>query len=208
MSYVTHTLGTNEKVVIHTRKHLIILLWPCCATLLSLSLIVVGVAAAVEYQPDFIEPLLAAALFPLCYLFYSFLKWWNEEYYVTTHRVIQAAGIFNKRIVDSSLEQVNDVVLGQSWIGRLLDLGDLEIMTASEIGVNKLTDLKSPLKFKSRMLDQKETLSSKEQEHQHVKAEGSASVTNIILDLEKLKDEGVLTEEEFQTKKKELLARI
>ncbi len=79
-----------------------------------------------------------------------------EEYIVTNRRVIQTAGVFNKHVIDSSLEKVNDVVLTETVLGRLFDYGNIEILTASEMGVNLLRHIVSPVKFKTEMLNQKE----------------------------------------------------
>ena len=59
-------------------------------------------------------------------------------------------------MIDSSLEKVNDVVLIQSMWGRLMDFGQIEIMTASEKRPTTCwIVIKSPVKFKTAMLDQK-----------------------------------------------------
>ena len=42
--------------------------------------------------------------------------------------------MLNKTSLDSSLEKINDAVLTQSIFGRMFGFGDLEILTASEIG--------------------------------------------------------------------------
>ena len=66
------------------------------------------------------------------------LRWLNEEYVVTTRRVLQLEGVINKRLVDSSLEKINDAVLTQSLFGRIFGFGDLDILTASETGISRL----------------------------------------------------------------------
>src|SRR3970040_80145 len=66
------------------------------------------------------------------------LIWWNRQYVITSRRVIQVSGTFNKRVTDSSLEKVNDVKMVQSFFGRLFDFGDLELLTASEAVIDKL----------------------------------------------------------------------
>ncbi|HEX6475336.1 MAG TPA: PH domain-containing protein, partial [Candidatus Limnocylindria bacterium] len=77
-------------------------------------------------------------------------------------RVIKAEGIFNKQMGDSSLEKVNDARLTQSWLGRIFDYGNLDIMTASDQAekgmVNDFPMLAEPVKFKVAMLNQKERL--------------------------------------------------
>ena len=70
-------------------------------------------------------------------------SWRNQEYLVTTRRLIKAEGIFNKQMADSSLEKINDAHLTQSWIGRIFDYGTLDILTARRVGRIRLDILAS-----------------------------------------------------------------
>ena len=146
----------------------------------------------------------------LGFLLVTCLRWWNEQYIVTNRRIVQIDGVLNKHVIDSSLEKVNDVVLNQSYLGRLLDYGNHEILTASEVGINKLKKLSGPIRFKKHMLDAKEALSARMRTSQGV---GCQAVTRrrhpeLIAQLATLRDQGVLTDEEFQTKKTELMSRL
>jgi hypothetical protein len=67
-------------------------------------------------------------------------------------------GVVNKRVIDSSLEKINDAVLTQSIFGRMFGFGDLEILTASETGISILRMLRQPDDFKRAMLDAKHDL--------------------------------------------------
>jgi uncharacterized membrane protein YdbT with pleckstrin-like domain len=228
VGYVKDALSENEKIILRTRKHLIVLLWPFTYNLLILVFIVFAAFAAAIEEPKLLSTILTLAVFPFCFLIYSCLKWWTEEYYLTTHRVIQSEGIINKRVSDSSLEKVNDVVLWQSLIGRILDFGDVKILTASEIGVNNFETIKSPVRFKTAMLNQKEALGADEhprgterQEEterpegtertegtEKPPAESKGRISDLISGLEKLRQEGALTDKEFAEKKTELLAQM
>jgi uncharacterized membrane protein YdbT with pleckstrin-like domain len=86
------------------------------------------------------------------------LQWRAEEYLVTSRRVIQTEGVLAKRTADSWLEKVNDVVLTQPLLGRVLGYGDLEIVTGSDIGVNRLTRLRDPVAFKAGMMESRARL--------------------------------------------------
>jgi uncharacterized membrane protein YdbT with pleckstrin-like domain len=97
-------------------------------------------------------------LIPLITLLRDFLTWWNRQYVLTNRRVIQVSGTFNKKVTDSSLEKVNDVKMVQSFFGRPFNFGDLEILTASEAGIDKLSWLADPIRFKTTMLDAKENM--------------------------------------------------
>jgi PH (Pleckstrin Homology) domain-containing protein/putative oligomerization/nucleic acid binding protein len=94
----------------------------------------------------------------LLYILWEALRWRNEEYIVTSRRVLRMEGVINKRVIDSSLEKINDAVLTQSIFGRMFGFGDLEILTASETGISILRMLRQPDDFKRAMLDAKHDL--------------------------------------------------
>jgi hypothetical protein len=94
----------------------------------------------------------------LLYTAWQILRWQNEEFVVTTRRVLQTEGVVNKRVVDSSLEKINDAVLTQSIFGRMFGFGDLDVLTASEAGISRLRMLRQADDFKRAMLDAKHEL--------------------------------------------------
>jgi hypothetical protein len=101
---------------------------------------------------------LALVVGGLLYLLWQILRWQNEEFVVTSRRVLQTEGVVNKRVVDSSLEKINDAVLTQSLFGRMFGFGDLDILTASEAGISRLRMLRQADDFKRAMLDAKHDL--------------------------------------------------
>lgn len=209
MGYVETLMGKNEKIIIKTRQHWMVMAGSIAGNLLiALIIIVIGVALTMT---GIAAPLGLLAfillLIPVALVLRDYLDWWNEEYLITNRRVVQAEGVMSKRVIDSSLEKVNDVVLNQSFLGRLLDYGDIEILTASEIGVNKLRTIAHPVKFKTEMLNQKEALGTDEHFGSHG-AVGQGDVPTMIAELDELRKQGVLTEAEFQQKKAQLLSKM
>jgi Bacterial PH domain/Short C-terminal domain len=89
---------------------------------------------------------------------WQILRWQNEEFVVTTRRVLQVEGVLNKQTIDSSLEKINDAILSESIFGRIFGFGDLEILTASEEGISRLRMLRDADGFKRAMLDAKHEL--------------------------------------------------
>ena len=136
----------------------------------------------------------------------DFLIWFNRQYIVTNRRVIQTSGVFSKDVVDSSLEKVNDVKLSQSFWGRLFDYGDIEILTASEVGANVFRSIGEPIKFKTAMLNAKERLGFDELGTQSVQAVND--IPFMIASLDDLRKKGIISEVEFQQKKTELLSKM
>ncbi len=209
MGYIEELMGEHEHIVIKTRQHWLVLARSSFFNAAAAVGIVVLVLALLIFA-GFLGPLvflpLVLLIIPVFAFLREFLDWWNEEYMITNRRVVQVEGIFNKHVIDSSLEKVNDVVLNQSVLGRLLNYGNIEILTASEIGVNKLHMIANPLQFKTQMLNQKEALGSDEHFGAHP-AEDS-DVPHLIEELDQLHKQGVLTDQEFEQKKAQLLAKM
>ena len=160
-NYLKNLLGKNEHIVFVTRQHWLILLGQILAkSVLALGLVIVITLIWRIWLPHSLLVPLAYLLLilPLLGLLRNVIIWTSQQYIVTDWRVIQISGVFSKDVTDSSLEKVNDVKLEQSLGGRLLDYGDLEILTASELGVNRFTHVGQPIRLKTAMLNAKEKL--------------------------------------------------
>lgn len=206
MDYIESLLATNEAIIIRTRQHWIVLAKAFLLNAMGLiALLILAIVVTVAVTPIGVVITLFT-IFPIGAFVLKYLAWWNEEYVVTNRRVIQSAGIINKHVIDSSLEKVNDVVLYQSFVGRMLGYGDIEILTASEIGVNRLHKITEPVKFKTEMLNQKQVLGM--DERVGIPVSNVQDIPSLIAALDALRQRGILTDAEFQQKKAELLARM
>jgi hypothetical protein len=89
-------------------------------------------------------------------------RWWwwrTQEFLVTNYRLVLAWGVINKSASDSSLEKINDAQLEISWLGRILDYGHLEVLTAAPIqGADMLHRLNHAKAFKKAMMTAKHDL--------------------------------------------------
>ncbi|HEX9330748.1 MAG TPA: PH domain-containing protein [Anaerolineales bacterium] len=206
-SYLEELLGENERILLVTRQHWSILFSNIFLEILLIVLLAVGVTALHLFFP--LVPLVSfgyiLVLVPVIGMLRDFTIWNNREYVITNFRVIQISGVFDKDVVDSSLEKVNDVKMSQSFWGRLFGYGDIEILTASEIGVNLFKRIAEPVKFKTAMLNAKEELGFAEIGGVPRPAE---DIPSLIAKLDDLRKKGILSEEEFQKKKAELLEKM
>jgi hypothetical protein len=174
----------------------------------------------------------------LLYTAWQILRWQNEEFVVTTRRVLQTEGVVNKRVVDSSLEKINDAVLTQSMFGRIFGFGDLDILTASEAGISRLRMLREADDFKRAMLDAKHELElelsgARPMPGPALRAAtpsvpipppgpsaapppaaaapttmSADDVTRTLASLADLRDRGAVSPEEYEAKKADLLRRL
>jgi uncharacterized membrane protein YdbT with pleckstrin-like domain len=205
--YLRSLLSDGEKILLISRQHWFVLLRAIIAEILLAVLILVGVILARLFVVD--SPFVFLGYFllviPILSLAWDALSWSKRQYVVTSRRVIQISGVYNKNVIDSSLEKVNDVKMTQSFFGRLFGYGDVEIMTASELGLNKFTRIGDPIKFKIVMVNAKEEL-EKEQAGYHEVAD--IDVPGQIAKLDELRQRGVITEDEFQRQKTIILTKM
>jgi uncharacterized membrane protein YdbT with pleckstrin-like domain len=179
---------------------------------LDLIIFAASISAAIyfpEYTALIVAIGFAVLLLPIITMTIDILNWSNRQYIVTNHRVIQISGVFNKSVTDSSLEKVNDVKMVQSALGRVFDYGDIEILTASELGVNLFKRIESPVQYKIAMLNAKSQLEGYDHlDEPPLPAGETDSIASLVGQLDSLHKQGLLSEEEYQSKKKQVLDRI
>ncbi|CAN5180215.1 hypothetical protein BH23CHL9_BH23CHL9_10850 [soil metagenome] len=171
MSYARNLLSRGEEIVYESRQHWFAVI---ARTWLWILLMVIALAAVifllsgteqfVNETIDQIVTLIAVVvlLAAIGYVGFVLWDWRNQEWLITTRRVIRAEGVLNKNMSDSSLEKINDARLDQSIFGRIFGYGTLDILTAAEeLGGSNVADfpmIADPIEFKKSMLNQKEML--------------------------------------------------
>jgi len=208
--YIQSLMGKAEKILLVTRQHWFVLFRTIVIESLIIFILVAGsIAASVAYPPAvLLAPVigLLLAIIPAVGMLRDILIWYSRQYIVTNRRVLQISGVVNKNVVDSLLEKVNDVKMSQSFFGRIFDYGNIEILTASELGVNQFQRIGDPVGFKTAMLNAKEKLGFDEIAVHAVRPPDD--IPTLISKLDELRQQGIVTEEEFQAKKSELLAKL
>jgi hypothetical protein len=161
--YADTLLADGERVVLRTRQH-----W--LATVIDArypwALLIAGIVVLILSTQLGDGPLrtgigyavLVLVVVSVAWLVRVYWAWSAQDYLVTTRRVIKVDGIFNKHTADSSLEKINDAVLDQNVLGRMLNYGDLDILTASDVTVDTYRMLDGAPAFKREMLNQKAAL--------------------------------------------------
>lgn len=230
MGYVDSLLGKNEQIVVIERQHWTALLMSFLVNLFLIIVIVavwalLGNLTASDQMKNVLQILRTVLLFVLLYpvgrFGWDLIRWEAEQYIVTNRRVMQTEGIVNKKTSDSSLEKVNDVILTQSFLGRILGYGDLEIITGSDVGINLLKRLAQPVKFKTAMLDQKAAMHNPDILDQPPvpvagaflgakpkAADEDEDPLKQIAELDNLRKSGAISDAEYQTAKARLLAKL
>jgi PH (Pleckstrin Homology) domain-containing protein/putative oligomerization/nucleic acid binding protein len=163
MAYIDSLLASGERPIKREHQHWFILLANAAYGILALAIALFLLFVSGNFGQGPARDLLGWAIViivvgGLAYLAWEALRWTNREFVVTTRRVLQMEGVINKKVIDSSLEKINDAILTQSLFGRMFGYGDLEILTASESGISRLRKLREADDFKRAMLEAKHEL--------------------------------------------------
>jgi len=219
MSYIEKLLARNEHIVRVARDHWITLL-PTILVDIAVSIVIIGLSVmGVILSPPLTWFGLLLLVVPIGHLALRVWAWRNNQYVVTNRRILQVTGTFGKRVSDTSLEKINDIVMEQSAMGRMLKFGDIEIISGSESGIDVFRCIADPIEFKKKLLDQKEALASLdvfEEQAERVgqgdpvpaEAPSASDVPGLIAELDELHQQGVITDVEFEEKKQQLLTKI
>jgi uncharacterized membrane protein YdbT with pleckstrin-like domain len=202
MAFPRRLLAEGEELVLDLRPHWIALVLPVAETIL----IAVGVILALAYLPDSWPTwvrwgvvLVGVALFAI-HAGRLLLDWATSHFVVTSDRVIHRSGWFAKQSMEIPLENINDVRFDQSVFERVIGAGDLTLESAGEFGQQIFGDIRDPERVQKVIFE-----TSEANQRRMVEPSAAPSPADELAKLDRLRDEGVLTDEEFDREKRRLL---
>jgi uncharacterized membrane protein YdbT with pleckstrin-like domain len=199
MSFTKEQLLPGETLIILARQHPLVLIRPILVNAVALA--VLAILFWYTQNAWFMAPLIVTIL----YFFWKYLGWRRREYILTDRRVVKQEGVVSISSFDASLDKINNVFHQQTFMGRLMKYGEVGLETASEQGTTVFTFLSNPLDFKNAIVHQRETYNAGSRTPA---AAPQKSVPQLIEELAALRDRQIITEAEFQEKKKTLLEKL
>ena len=132
------------------------------------------------------------------------IRWVTTLHVITNERLIYRAGFIAKRGKEIPLEVINDVAFSQTIVERLFKTGDLLIESAGTHGQSRYRDIPHPEEVQSLIYSVREKR-KKEMETGNAPPVSTESVASQLERLARLYEDGMLTEEEFESQKGKLL---
>lgn len=201
MPFPTRLLTEGEEVVLDLRPHWIALLKPLLWTIVIAAVTgIVWVKAGGDVQDEIRIAIVALAFIlwlPLAAV--PAVRWRFTLFVLTNERVITRSGVIAKHSKEIPLETINDVTFGQRIIERMIGAGDLIVESAGESGQNRFTDIRHPEAVQLEIYRAAEA-------RKGIGRPGGPSLGDELSKLADLRDRGVLTEDEFQERKRKLLS--
>ena len=221
MAFPKKLLIPGEELVLDLRPHPVALLLPVLLVVLEL---IVAIWLTVTFDFSAWIWLIAFVVIFVLYPLRRLIWWLTSNFVVTSERVIHRQGFIAKRSMEIPLEAINDVRFEQGIWNRIVGAGTLLISSASEFGTNSFTHIRHPEEVQKTIYEQGEA--NKRRMYSGMApgqmppaaqapppptdprpATGVPSTTTELERLAKLRDDGVLTEEEFQAQKAKILGQ-
>ncbi len=143
----------------------------------------------------------------------KYLGWRMTYFVVTSRRVIYRSGVVSKRGVEIPLERINNINFHQRLIDRIIGAGDLDIESAGKDGQEHFDFIRHPDGVQHEIYRQMEARNMPVAMVQQAPAvvspaQPGTAVPEQIEQLARLRDQGHITDAEFEAKKAELLGRM
>jgi len=142
----------------------------------------------------------------------KYMKWRTTYFVVTSRRVIYRSGVISKRGVEIPLERINNINFHQRLIDRLIGAGDLDIESAGKDGQSHFDFIRHPDGVQHEIYRQMEARNMPvgvvPLPPVVVAPPPGVAVPEQIEQLARLRDQGHITDAEFEAKKAELLDRM
>jgi uncharacterized membrane protein YdbT with pleckstrin-like domain len=208
VAFPRRLLNEGEEVLLDLRPHWAFFLGRAAVLVLTVAALVA--AAALGAHDLVLLALGVVVLVALARLVARYARWTTSEFVVTTDRLVLRSGVVSKRGIEIPLERVNTVFFSQRLTERLLGYGDLVVESGGERGRQVISDVPHPERVQSvihgAMEDEEDAREGRSP--RAAPAPDQVSVLDQIDRLDELRQRGVISQAEFDTKKAQLLERL
>lgn len=213
MPYDQSLLNDGEVLALDLKPHW----WYFAHHVLTGIVLVVAGILILQVHGQFREILswvfLAATFVWLLWVLVEYIQWNYTHFVVTSDRVIFRTGWIAKRGIEIPLERINNINFSQGIWERIIHAGDLEIESAGKDGQSHFQNVRNPDQVQQEIYRQMEgntrkTASYTAAAFANAESHQAASVPDQIRQLAELRDQGIISPEEFEYKKADLLNRM
>jgi uncharacterized membrane protein YdbT with pleckstrin-like domain len=199
-------LNEGEDVVLALNEHWITFLKPGAILVVTL---VLGVWLLSVTDNG---PVLAGSgilvLIALGWFAVTYARWVTTDFVITTDRLIYRHGLIAKHGIEIPLERVNTVFFHQSIFERMVGAGDLVIESAGERGEQAFSNVRRPSAVQNEIYKQMEANENRKFDRITLNNSVPESIPDQIAKLDQLRQQGILTQAEFDQKKQHLLDKM
>lgn len=227
----------GEQVVVEVRPHWSSLGRALPAAVAALALVVAQLAGWPSAPTAVADALLVVLGLAALWLGGRAVRWRATALVLTTARLVQRSGVLARRGLDIRLQRVNEISYHQTILGRVAGTGQLLVETGGEAGLVVFDHVRRPAALAAVVQEQINALHARAAGYEGRRPPAVAvreaddtppagvwglrrgrdhgrpdvahqSIARQLVELDELRQRGILTEEEFARKKAELLDRM
>jgi uncharacterized membrane protein YdbT with pleckstrin-like domain len=201
MPFPRRLLADNEELVLDLRPHWIALVLPLGAAVVIVVATIVALVNVPDSWPSLVRWLIALAGIALlvAYPARKIVAWFTSHFVVTSDRLIHRSGWLAKSSMEIPLENISDVRFNQTVFERMIGAGDLILESPGTFGQETFSDIRKPEQV------QKTIYETNEENQRRMMAGRSTTTAEELERLSRLREQGVLSQEEFEAQKARLL---
>jgi uncharacterized membrane protein YdbT with pleckstrin-like domain len=209
MTFPTRLLIDGEELVLDLRPHPVALLR---AVLVSVAVVIAWILVLPNIGDEGFwgtvgwAAVVVGAVVIVWWPVRDAVRFLTSIFAVTSDRIIHREGLIAKRSMEIPLEAINDVRFQQNVFERMINSGDLIISSASEQGREVFKDIRNPESVQKTIYHQGELNKQRMMSGGGARAvQPAGSVADELAKLDKLRADGVISDEEFTAQKAKLL---
>ena len=207
MAFPKNLLHNEEQLILDLRPHWWFMFGPVLATIAAAVLAILVLANDLHDVAKIAAGVVLLAA--VVWLAIRWARWVTTNFVVTSDRLIYRIGVLSKSGIEIPLDRVNTIFFNQSIFERLLGSGDLIIESAGERGQQHFTDIRKPSLVQNVIYQQIEDNENRKFDRAAgAKGAREDSIPEQIDKLDDLRRRGVISQEEFDAKKAQLLDRL
>jgi membrane protein YdbS with pleckstrin-like domain len=207
VGYPRKILREGEQVVVDVRPH-----WWYLSGAIAVAVVTIAgtITAAVASIPGWVVWVaLTVMVVSVLWLLTRYIRWVTSRLIVTDFRIIERRGVISRRGREIPMSALTNIGYHQSLFERIIGAGDVILESAGRDSREVFPDLPRPAQIHNEIYTQLENWQAGVRGvRSAAPAPATASIPDQIDQLAQLCQRGIITEQEFQAKKAELLDRL
>lgn len=211
MPWPQDALSDDEEIITSFRPHWKLLFIPI---LWGLGVFVALLLVVAYVNVDVLPAVLIGGLVIVSLIFVvkPLVDWWVTRYVLTNERLITRTGLVAKSGIEIPLENITNVNFSQTVFERILGAGDLLIESAGSTGQSRFANIPHPDAFQTTLYRAREQRSMELSGSSRPSAAPAPPEppdhAESIRKLAQLRDDGLISEEEYEAKRRQILDKM
>lgn len=210
-------LMPGEKMVLHSHPHWWFFWKQAAGGFVVVLLLIMTSAVSTDWLSDVMWVITVIALIAwVVNTIYQYVQWKTTQFAITDQRVAYQSGVIRRSGVSIPLNRINNVNFDQSMIARMLNNGIVIVESAGETGDSVFENIPDPETVRSLIFAQVEADETADSERdaaalarilkeQNVDGPAAQSAQDRLKELEGLHAQGLVSDGEFEVKRKQIL---